>query len=565
MKNKIPFLKTLKVQIAGYFLATSVALILIFAMVLYYSLSNIILDETLETTANSVVQSGRYIEIYIEKLKSLADVMSKAEDTKVYLQSGDQIARDKITSMIDDILETDPYFTSIVLVSKTGEIISNEKALDMTTSDDMMSEPWYVAAINSDGMPVLTSIRQQAFSMDQNTWVISVGQEITDEKGLNMGVLLIDIKYDVIGSYLKDLMEGGAFIINSENQIVYHPDVSFFTDQSKLNQLIALNNMADGYDQKMNLLTKHYSIKGTNWILVGTSMLDGLSSVRRQIFETVVLAGIILIAIALGSGWLIAIRITAPFKALEDAMSDLENGLIKVPLDKAGCYEVESLTQHFNQMADRIDRLMIDIKQNEKFLRTYELNALHSQINPHFLYNTLDSIVWMAEFNDSEKVIAITKALAQFFRLSLSRGEDMIPLKDEIEHVAQYLFIQKQRYGDKLQYEIEEKSGLEDVKVPKIIIQPIVENAIYHGIRNLESDGLIQISTYLEGDNLIILVKDNGVGFDPDRITKGKVKLGGVGIDNVHQRLKLYYGDRSGLELKSEVKKGTEVKLVIPI
>lgn len=565
MKNKIPFPKTLKAQIAGYFLATSIALILIFAMVLYYSLSNIILEETLETTANSVVQSGRYIEIYIEKLKSLADVLSKDEDTKTYLQGGDPLAREKVISMINDILETDPYFTSIILVSKSGELISNEKSLDMTTSGDMMSEPWYVATINSGGMPVLTSIRQQAFSMDQNTWVISVGQEIKDLEGANMGVLLIDVKYDVIGSYLEDLMEGGAFIINDQNQIVYHPDASFFTDQSKLNQLISLRNMADGYDRDLNLLTKHYAIKGTNWILVGTSMLEGLSSVRRQILETVILAGIILIVIALGSGWLIAVRITSPFKALEDAMSDLENGLLKVPLDKSSCYEVESLTRHFNQMADRIDQLMIDIKQNEKFLRTYELNALHSQINPHFLYNTLDSIVWMAEFNDSEKVIAITKALAQFFRLSLSKGEAMIPLKSEVEHVTQYLFIQKQRYGDKLQYEIEEASGLGNIKIPKIIIQPIVENAIYHGIRNLECDGLIQIRTYRENENLIILVKDNGIGFDPDRITKGRVKLGGIGIDNVNQRLKLYYGDKSGLEIKSEIEKGTEVKLVIPI
>lgn len=565
MKNKVPFIKTLKFQIAGYYLVTSVTLIIIFALVLYYSISNIIRADELESTANSVIQSGRYIEIYIEKLKSLADVLSNAEATKLYLETGDQKARSSVVSMINTILETDPYFSSVILVSKTGEILSNEKSLDMTTSDDMMSESWYVAAINSEGMPVLTSARQQVFSMDQKTWVISVGQEITNDNGDNIGVMLIDVKYDVIGGYLQDLMEGGAFIINIDNKMVYHPDVTVFTDQTKMEHLIKLKNMKDGYDSKLNVLTKHYPIKGTNWVLVGTSMLEGLNSVRRQIFEAVVVIGFILILIALGSGLLIAMRITRPFRALENAMSDLEDGLLKVPLDEKGCYEVENLTRHFNQMADRIEQLMRDIKANEKYLRTYELNALHSQINPHFLYNTLDSIVWMAEFNDSEKVIAITKALAQFFRLSLSKGEELISLKDEVSHVTQYLFIQKQRYGDQLQYEIIEDDTLSLIKVPKIIIQPIVENAIYHGIRNLEAHGLIQIKTYRDIDHLIILIMDNGVGFDSKKAQKGEIKLGGIGLQNVNQRLKLYYGEDSGLEIKSELGKGTEVRLVIPI
>ncbi|GAU77273.1 sensor histidine kinase [Fusibacter sp. 3D3] len=565
MKNKVPIVKTLKFQIAGYYLVTSITLIFIFALVLYYSISNIILADTLETTANSVVQSGRYIEIYIEKLKALTDVLSNAAETKHYLETGDKKARESVVSMIDTILKTDDYFSSVILVSKTGEILSNEKALDMTTSDDMMSESWYVAAINSEGMPVLTSARQQAFSMDQKTWVISVGQEITNDRGDNIGVMLIDVKYDVIGGYLQDLMEGGAFIINTDNKMVYYPDVTVFTDQDKLNAFIELKNMKDGYDSKRNLLTKHYPIKGTNWMLVGTSMLEGLSRVRRQIFETVVLIGLILILIALGSGLLIAVKITRPFKALENAMSDLEKGLLKVPLDENGCYEVENLTRHFNQMADRIEQLLRDIKNNEKYLRTYELNALHSQINPHFLYNTLDSIVWMAEFNDSAKVIAITKALAQFFRLSLSKGEELITLKDEVAHVAQYLFIQKQRYGEQLQYEIVESEALSHVKVPKIIIQPIVENAIYHGIRNLENEGLIQIKTYQEIQNLVILITDNGVGFDAERIQRGDIKLGGIGLQNVNQRLKLYYGENSGLKIESVKGKGTEVKLVIPI
>lgn len=143
-------------------------------------------------------------------------------------------------------------------------------------------------------------------------------------------------------------------------------------------------------------------------------------------------------------------------------------------------------------MTLKIRDLMDDISSKEKYLRTYEINALYSQINPHFLYNTLDTIIWMAEFGESEKVIDITKSLASFFRLSLSKGDEMISLEDELNHAREYLFIQKQRYEDRLEYEFSVDEELLQMMVPKIILQPLVENAIYHGIRELEKEERLQ-------------------------------------------------------------------------
>ena len=198
---------------------------------------------------------------------------------------------------------------------------------------------------------------------------------------------------------------------------------------------------------------------------------------------------------------------------------------------------------------------------------------LHSQINPHFLYNTLDTIVWMAEFNESDRVISTTKALAKFFQLSLSGGSEMTTIANEMNHVSQYLIIQKERYGDKLHYEMQFDPDLSAKVIPKIILQPIVENAIYHGIREMDGPGLLEISCgYTDDGNVRFVVKDNGVGFDSEarKLANGMEpqsslpKLGGVGINNVDDRLKLYFGKEYGVDIQSSPGVGTTVTIVIP-
>ena len=346
--------------------------------------------------------------------------------------------------------------------------------------------------------------------------------------------------------------------------VVYHPDVQYFQDSEKKNYLLNILNMDSGYDQNMGMLTHHYSINSTNWTLVGLSSLDDLGTIRRQILEMVIFAGILLFLIAIGGGFIIASRITDPIKKLQNAMVDFEIGMKKIEVDAKSCNEVEELSHQFNRMIDQIKSLMVQVKEGEAYLRSYEINALHSQINPHFLYNTLDTIVWMAEFNDHDKVIAVTKSLAQFFRLSLSKGKEKITLEDEFEHIRMYLFIQEQRYGDKLNYHLELDDDIKAIEVPKIILQPIVENAIYHGIREKSEAGYVRIKGIKNGPNIELIIEDDGVGFDISAPKKQGVKLGGVGIENVDQRIKLYFGETYGISIDSEISKGTKVVIKLP-
>lgn len=560
--------KYIRVQIAAYYFLASLFLVALMGMVLYYSLSSIFLNDALKVTTTAVEQNGKTIEIYLDKLKTLSEVISSDTDTLAYLTTDSLASKSKISQRLETVLSSDPYITTGILVSKDGRIISTDASMNMETSSNMMNENWYMNVLMKNNMPVLTSIRRQVFSMDKSTWVISVGQEISDGSGENIGVLILDFSYEVIENQLSGLdlgRKGFSFILTENGDVVFHKDPKYFEEASYRDELVVICEMSDGYDAEMDLLTHHYPLAGTDWILVGLSSLDHLDAARRQIFETIIMVGLVLLFIVLGSSLFIASKISKPIRELEFAMRNLSTSFSKVPLNVGSSYEVESLKQHFNQMIDHIQHLMADIKENERYLRASELKVLYSQINPHFLYNTLDTIVWMAEFGDHEKVIATTKALAQFFRISLSQGHETITLEEELEHVKQYLFIQKQRYGEHLDYTITCDEAHYSIKVPKIILQPIVENAIYHGIKEMDTVGLIQIAVQKSEKRLVIKVIDNGVGFEAHSDPVKGPKLGGVGIDNVSKRLKLIYGDTSGVHLKSEVGKGTEVTLTIPI
>lgn len=571
------YFKYIRVQIAAYYLVASIIIISIMGMVLYYSLTNVMRDDALENTKYALEESGGSIELYVEKLKAISQIMASNKDVIAYLQFQDESLRQSAQELLINVMETDKNLLTGILVSKTGNVLSTDASLDMSISSDMMREPWYIDVMEKGSMPVLTSARRQVFSMDKSQWVISIGREITDDQGNHMGLLILDFSYAVIERFLQNLNlgnEGFAFILTDNGELVYHDDMSYFETSSQSSELVSIQKMPSGYDRGMGKLTHQVDISGTGWCLVGVSSLDHLAVARRQLLEAIALVAILLTGIAIGSGYLIATRISGPIRQLEEAMNRFSEGSLDVASIPNSCYEVDSLRLHFNQMRIQIDTLLAGIKEKENYLRTSELNTLYSQINPHFLYNTLDTIIWMAEFKESEKVISITKALAQFFRISLSQGDAMIPLSSEIEHVRQYLFIQEQRYGDQLSYEIKVPQELMSLKVPKIILQPLVENAIYHGIKPLGRPGHLTVDAGVkyaqkpsDSDALVLTISDDGVGFvlNDSNSHESQTRLGGVGVDNVNRRISLIYGSEYGLNIDSKPGHGTTVKVTIPI
>jgi len=564
--------KRLKVQIAFTYVIISLLTLLVIGSLLYYVVSNLILKESIQTTKSSVKKSGTYIEMYLDKLKNVSDLIIENNEVKNFIKNGNKKSERNALRFLKVVKSSDSYIKSILIVSKDGKVLSNEGDLLNDMNINMRKESWYVSAIKSDNIPFHSSLRLQKFPSKKKNWVISMSRPVKGEDNQNLGVLLIDIEYKVLEDYLKEIYlgkKGFAFILNSKEEVIYHKDPSYFGNKQKREYLVKIKEMKEGYTRSKNVLTEHYKVKNADWIIIGISFLDELSKFRNQLFITIIVVGIIMLLIMIMSSTLLANRITKPIYQLEQLMKVVEKGDFNIDFTESSNASVEvfSLSKHFHKMVLEIKNLLVEIEEKEKNIRLHELSVLHSQINPHFLYNTLDTIVWMTEFEEKERVISITKALAKFFQLSLSGGNEFTTIQNEIEHVEQYLFIQKERYGEKLSYSINYNPVLNDVKIPKILLQPIVENAVYHGIRESDDNGEITIHIEKDVEDILFFIQDNGIGFDTNKlnsINKMKIsKLGGVGIYNVDKRIKLYYGESYGITIQSIIGKGTKVTIRI--
>lgn len=551
MKFKKTMRNSMLLQLFFYYLVGNLLFILFLSSIFYYTSKYIIMNKEIEYTNKNVMSTSRYITLYVEKLQNIINLLSVNADVRNFLTLGNNNSKKSIEKMVYSILDNNKGIKNITVIGKNGSIISSDKNNDMKISANMMKEKWYVDAINNSDMPVFNPVRKdEDSSMNSNSWFLSISRDIKNSKGENLGVIVFDIKYEMFERYLRSNAFGrqsDSIIIDNHGNVIYYRDVKCFADKKCLEKFSEKNKNKDTYLYETQ-------IENTNWNLRSLANTNDLVTLKKNFSHIVIIIFLFSLAFSSIITFIVITKILKPLIKLENHMQNFENNLWEFHLSEKTGYEIQNLVEHFNVMVEKI-----------KYLREYEIKALHSQINPHFLYNTLDTIIWMAEFEDNEKVISITKSLANYFRLSLSNGHEKIPLKDEIMHTKEYLFIQKQRYEDKLSYffNIEDESLL-SIKVPKIIIQPIVENSIYHGIKNLSGNGIITIDVYRQNSTINISVKDNGIGFEKAKQFK-KSKTGGVGFQNVDKRIKFYYGKNYGVFINKDNKtEGAEVIIKIP-
>ena len=551
MKLKRTMKNSMLLQLFFYYIIGNLLFVLFLSSIFYYTSKYIIMNKEIEYTNENVISTSRYITLYADKLKNIINLLSVDADVRNFLISGNEDSKKSIEKMIYSILDSNKGIKNITVIGKNGNIVSSDKNNDMKISENMMKEKWYVDAINNSDMPVFNPSRKNSTSsMNSALWFLSISRDIKNSKGENLGVIVFDIKYETLERYLNSISFGKQIdniIVDKNNNIIYYKDVKCFADKKCLAKFSEKNKKKDTYLYETQ-------IENTNWNLRSLANTNDLVTLKKNFSHIVIIIFLVSLAFSSIITFIVITKILRPLIKLENHMQNFENNLREFHLSEKTGYEIQNLVEHFNVMVEKI-----------KYLREYEIKALHSQINPHFLYNTLDTIIWMAEFEDNEKVISITKSLANYFRLSLSNGHEKIPLKDEIMHTKEYLFIQKQRYEDKLSYffNIEDESLL-SIEVPKIIIQPIVENSIYHGIKNLSGNGIITIDVYRENSTVNISVKDNGIGFEKAKQFK-KSKTGGVGFQNVDKRIKFYYGKNYGVFINKDNKtEGAEVIIKIP-
>ena len=402
-------------------------------------------------------------------------------------------------------------------------------------------------------------------------WVVTLTARLDD--GSEAAWVSLDLSFSSLSSHINNVgigSRGYCFLLDDAGNLVYHPQQQLIYSGLKSEDTATLAARADGIYDNDTVITCINSVGDSGWRVVGVSYVDEL--VDRNMAEMMQLTAalaVLVLAAALLTSWLLSRLLDRPLRGLADAMEKFEQDADHFTYRSVGgTKEVQDLSDSFSHMVVRIQQLMTTVRQEEVNLRKTELKALQAQINPHFLYNTLDSIAWMCEQGQNTDAVKMVHALARLFRISISKGHELIPIRKELEHAESYLQIQKYRYKNRFTYQFDVDQTCLDYLCNKITLQPIIENAINHGLDLMVEEGHIDVQLCQDGEDVILRVIDNGVGMTPEQVRtileKGPSDRTGIGIKNVNDRLQIYFGKQYGLHIESIPDEGTCVEIRMP-
>ncbi len=516
-----------------------------------------------QVVSQSTVAVNNYLDEMKDKLARISTQMSKSESIEEFTNN---IA---VTTEI----QSDIY--AIMIYDENGKILNcvseNMKLKDEIYRDLSFDKNLYS---NSDEY-ILTPPHVDTLFDGEYPWVVTLAlKENQPLYGGNV-YIAIDFKFSEIAKYIDHVgigRHGYCYIIDANGNIVYHPQQQMIYSGLKEEENKKIFSLSDGvYPQKDKL----YTLKTTQdekWRIVGVHYTEELETERRtQIFSGIMISLVCCAVITLIMLLLFSKIVNAPVRELVRAMKAFEEAAdtFEYKAPQQSVTELQVLNDSFEHLVKRTKQLMEKVRNEEIILRKTELKALQAQINPHFLYNTLDSIQWMCEQGNDADAVKMVGALAKLFRISISRGHELITIKDEIQHAQSYLIIQSFRYRNQFSYSFHVEEDLKECLCNKITIQPLIENAIYHGIDRMVDEGEINITVRESDDgNILIIVEDNGVGMTEEQcrkvLSKGRSDSGGIGVKNVDDRLKIYFGEKYGIQIESELDVGTKVTVRMP-
>lgn len=431
----------------------------------------------------------------------------------------------------------------------------------------------------SNGINIWFPMEKRDFMvMNANEPVLTLGKKIIDSlSGNKLGYLVLNIPERTISSIYEDMgiVEGGRYIVvDNDGKVVSSQDKDeiletvededlrdYIVEHSDFCKILSLN--------KTEYIVSSHDFRKGKYKLVGIIPLEELLKDSKKISYFIFALSIICVIFVIVGSLVLSKVISKPIVDLKNKMVYIQSGNLDVEFENFSKDEIGLLSYGFQQMIFKVKELMVKFEDEHKKKREIELTLLHAQIKPHFLYNTLDVIYALSELGRPKDVQKTTKALADYYRIVLSKGEELISIRDEMKNVNDYLSIQKLRYSDVFDYEIDVDTGIKEYIISKLTIQPLIENAIYHGLKNKPTFGKLKISGFIEDKNIVIKVWDNGTG-----ISKKKVKMlfiqslnskKSFGLHNVDERLRIIFGEQYGLNVVSEENEYTEVSITIPM
>lgn len=562
-----------------YFTITAAAASIFIGLSLYTRMSGQVSETVMEENQILIDQVNRSVENYLKTVMKLSDSLYYSIIKNADLS--DPSVGERFNLLYENNMDqTD----SIALFSADGELLESVPALRVRNNLDVTREAWFSYTLDrTENQHFFLPQVQQIFesSSDQYRWVIPMTRVVEITKGTDtvQGILLIHLNYTGLKLLLDGVTlgnEGYIYLIDGNGEIIYHPRAQLIDSGLEHENNRAVSEYRDGiYQETFQGEERVITVKSvgyTGWKLIGVAPRQtvSLNSLKTQLL-VVFVAAFILFLMSLVNSY-ISSRITTPIRKLELSVNEIEKGNLNAKVDAEGSYEIRHLGQSVQNMAKQIQVLMADIVSEHEKKRKQEFDTLQSQINPHFLYNTLDIIVWMIENEKPDQAVKAVTALARFFRISLSRGKSIITVKDELEHVRNYLMIQHMRFKNRFSYTIEAEDEVMELASLKLMLQPLVENAIYHGMEFMDGDGEIFISAWKEGEDLYLKVSDNGLGMTEEQVARlfsdmphtGSSRGSGIGVKNVNERIRLYFGSEYGLSIESEPDEGTVVTIHLP-
>ena len=558
---------TLRYRLLASFSIIIIACTLISSIISSVFYSGTILEQNMTYTLQLLEQVQRNVDSYVHYTEVQLATLAADKTILSYLQlnhTSNEDARVKLESevraLFDVYMRELTQINGILLTGENGRYLSNE--FYRVTKDPLNWEPWYIAATQGENRQTIVSkpIRRNLRNWKIYSYsdVAMLTRAVVDPyTGDVLGAISVDLRLDEIEHSLSTLQlgqRGVIFVLEETGEVVYAPTnplVYRIRPQWFSGESASFITQVDNDEMTFLYSTSQY----TGWKTIGMFSNDAPPAavvVLQQVTTVIVL---FTLAFGILTALILTNTITKPISRLRSLIVEAEGGNLNVHYEGGSSYDVDELGNSFNAMIDRIRALLTLVVEEQQQKRKVEIDALQAQINPHFLYNTLDTIHWLAKEYNATDIEDVVAALTKLFRIGLSHGKEFIPLADELTHVQSYLYIQKIRYEDKLNYTFEVDESLLELTVLKLIVQPLVENALYHGIKRKTGDGQIVIKVYAESDMLYIDVYDDGVGMSSEQRDqlndklKHREKGDGFGLFNVNERLVMYFGHNCGVRL----------------
>lgn len=500
---------------------------------------------------------------YMDGVINASDAIQKR-----LVNENSETIQSKGSVFFDEIMVVSQSIDSISLYDTDGKMItSDSNYVSELSPDNVKKEEWFSSSVNAPLVNIFSRVNSASY--------FTLSKVMSINNGNDSAILKIVYDFSGIASMIDEVQlgEGGHVYIFDNDYLPVYASSEVSDKEKEIIQKTVIGNVR--LDDGNNSIYLYIStIPKTRWRLVIATNINGLTQAKKKLLINCIVYTTVALIAFLFLFYAISTQISKPIVRLQREMEAVEDLSFRLQGDSTigGTKEIVSLNKSFCKMMNRIHDLAQEVVNEQKEQNKAELKALQNQINPHFLYNTLDSIIYMIDENENEKAEEMIVALSRFFRISISRGKNIIPVKSELDHVKYYLQIQKMRFGDSFSYEVDASDEVLSLPIIKLILQPIVENAIVHGLgEKPEKGAAIKIKAYLDSSYLCFDIEDNGFGMLLDKIEeiyqsfKDKTIHRGVGLSNVYQRIRIFYGEKADIIVNSSLDDGTKISIRIPL